>query len=286
MVNYSVIGHGRTAALVMVVALAGVAAACGSDDSPSQSIRPDRDSRATTTTAAATTVPPTEPATTASPPPATEHAHPVVTAPSAGNPLAPFGEVVRGNPDRPEMSITFDCGSVSGPTPAILQTLRNRGIRTTFSLTGRWMEQNPDLTRQIAAEHEITNHTYDHTDLATLSDAEILDELNHAEAIFEQIAGRGTKPMWRAPYGSRNQHILQLVSGAGWSTHLFWSVDGLDWQQISPEEVRTRIVNGAGPGAVALMHCGSPQTAEILDQLITDIQSLGLTLTTVSNLLR
>ena len=34
------------------------------------------------------------------------------------------------------------------------------------------------------------------------------------------------------------------------------------------------------------MHCASPQTAEILDSLITDIQARGLTLTSVSALLR
>jgi peptidoglycan/xylan/chitin deacetylase (PgdA/CDA1 family) len=281
-VNYGVIGRRRTVT-VLVVAFAVVAAACGADDPDPRSIRPDRSTRATTTTVAPTTVPPTEPPTTAPPP---TEPPPPPTAPPAANPLAPYGEVVRGNPDRPEMSLTFDCGSGSAPTPAILQTLRNRGIRTTFSLTGRWVEQNPGLTQEIAAEHELSNHSYSHSDFAAMSDAEILDEMHRTEAIIEQTAGRGTKPLWRAPYGSRNQHILELVSGAGWPTHLFWTVDALDWQQISPDEVKARVLNVAGNGAIALMHCASPQTAEVLDSLITDIQARGLTLTSVSALLR
>jgi peptidoglycan/xylan/chitin deacetylase (PgdA/CDA1 family) len=267
------------------MALAVGAAACGSDDEGSRSIRPDRGTRATTTTTSPpTTVPPTEPPTTA--PPATEPPPPAPTAPPAANPLAPYGEVVRGNPDRPEMSLTFDCGSGAAPTPAILQTLRNHGIRTTFSLTGRWVEQNPGLAQEIAAEHELSNHSYSHSDFATMSDEQILDEMNRTEAIIEQTVGRGTKPIWRAPYGSRDQHILELVSGAGWSTHLFWTVDALDWQQITPEEVKARVLNAAGNGAIALMHCASPQTAEILDSLINEIQARGLTLTPVSSLLR
>jgi peptidoglycan/xylan/chitin deacetylase (PgdA/CDA1 family) len=92
--------------------------------------------------------------------------------------------------------------------------------------------------------------------------------------------------MWRAPFGSRNEHILQLVAGAGWTTHVVWTVDALDWQQISAEQVHSRVLNAAGNGAVALQHCGSPQTAEILDRLISDIQARGLRITTVSDLLR
>jgi peptidoglycan/xylan/chitin deacetylase (PgdA/CDA1 family) len=277
----------RLGALAAASVLTLMAVACGGSDEPSA--RTEHRTHRTHPTHA--TVPPTTAAPVEPPPtepPATEPAPLAAPTPApvpAGS-LAPYGEVVAGNPDRPEMALTFDCGSVAGPTPAILQILSNRGIRSTFFLTGRWMEQNPGLTQQIAGAHELAHHTYSHGDLAGMSDAQILDEMNRTEAIFEQVAGRGTKPMWRAPFGSRNQHILQLVAGAGWPTHVFWTVDGLDWQDIPAEEVRSRILNGAHNGAIALQHCGSPQTAEVLDQLITDLQGRGLTLTTVSNLLR
>jgi peptidoglycan/xylan/chitin deacetylase (PgdA/CDA1 family) len=118
-----------------------------------------------------------------------------------------------------------------------------------------------------------------------MSDAQIVDEMGRTEAIITEVTGRGTKPFWRAPYGSRNEHILALVAGAGWPTHIFWTVDALDWQEISPDEVRTRVVDGAGNGGIVLQHCGSPQTAEVLDQEITELQAKGLTITTVSDVI-
>lgn len=275
------------AALGSAFVLALGAAACGgSDGSTARANHSTHRTHPTHATVLPTTAAPVEPPATEPPAPAPAASAPAPSPPVPAGPLAPYGEVVAGNPDRPEMALTFDCGSVAGPTPAILEILSNRGIRSTFFLTGRWMEQNPGLTLQIAAAHELAHHTYSHGDLAEMSDAQILDEMNRTETIFQQVAGRGSKPMWRAPFGSRNQHILQLVAGAGWPTHVFWTVDGLDWMDIPAAEVRSRILNGARNGAIALQHCGSPQTAEVLDQLIADLQGRGLTLTTVSNLLR
>jgi peptidoglycan/xylan/chitin deacetylase (PgdA/CDA1 family) len=252
-----------TAALGLVVACGG----SGAEHAASPS------TTATVVTTTATTAPTTTPRTI---PPTTTSA-----------PLTfPPQEFARGNVNRPASSITFDCGASAAPTPAILEVLRREGIRTTFFMTGAWAEQNPDLARQIANEHEIANHTFSHRDLLAMSDAEIVDEMEHAEAALVAASGRPTKPLWRAPYGSRNAHLLQVVADAGWPYHIFWTADALDWQQISPGVVRANMNRGAVNGGIVLAHCGSPQTAEILPQVVADFRAAGLTLTTVTEVLR
>jgi peptidoglycan/xylan/chitin deacetylase (PgdA/CDA1 family) len=172
------------------------------------------------------------------------------------------------------------------PTSAILEALRAAGVRVTFFLTGRWVTENPDLAREIAAEHEIANHSFSHPDFAELDDAQILDQMQRAEAVIEQVTGRGTKPFWRAPYGSRNARILGVMAAAGWTIHVLWSADALDWQEIAPEQVRANVNAAAHNGAIILQHCGSTQTATVIADELRDLRGRGFSIVTISELVR
>lgn len=220
--------------------------------------------------------------TTAPAPPTTVPVTPTTTPPLT----LPPQEFVRGNENGPVATLTFDCGASAAPTPAILDVLRREGVRTTFFLTGLWAEQNPDLARQIASEHELANHTYSHSDLTTMSDAQVTAEMERAESTILASTGQPAKPLWRAPFGARDARLLQLVAAGGWPYHVYWTADALDWQAISPEHVRANMNRGAVNGGIVLAHCGSPQTAEILPQVIADFRAKGLTLTTVTEVVR
>jgi peptidoglycan/xylan/chitin deacetylase (PgdA/CDA1 family) len=254
-----------------LVALLVFAASCtgGGDDAT----RPTTDSDGALSPITTTVPPPTT-----IPPPITTTTVPPLTFPPQ--------EFVVGNVARPAATITFDCGASAAPTPAILDVLRRERIRTTFFLTGAWADQNPDLAKQIASEHEIANHTYTHGDLTTMTDAQVVGEMERGEAAIVSATGKGTKPLWRAPYGARNPRMLQLIADAGWSYHIFWTADALDWMPIEPAQVRANMNRGAVNGGIVLAHCGSPQTAEILATVIADFRAKGLTLTTVTEVLR
>ncbi len=228
--------------------------------------------------------PRTSPVTSAPSTTATAAVPPTSSTPTSTRPVPPQ-ELVRGNPDRPVVALTFDCGASSAPTPTILEVLRAARIRATFFLTGKWVAENPDLAKEIATEHEIANHSYSHTDFARLSEAQIIDEMERTETVITQVTGRGTRPLWRAPYGSRDQRILKIVADAGWTVHVFWTADALDWQDITPERVKANINAKIGNGAIVLQHCGSPQTAAVLADVIRDISSRGLGFATISEML-
>jgi peptidoglycan/xylan/chitin deacetylase (PgdA/CDA1 family) len=198
----------------------------------------------------------------------------------------PPGEIVRGNAERQELALTFDCGASGIPTPAILDALSAAGVRSTFFITGQWATRYPDLTRRIAAEHEIGNHSWSHPDFATMPDGQILVEMWRAEEALNSIAGVQTQPLWRAPFGSRNSHILSLLREAGWRYHIFWTADSGDWLPITAAEVHANVLRAARNGAIIIQHCGSDQSAAVTGDILRDLQTRGFRLVTVTELLR
>ena len=144
------------------------------------------------------------------------------------------------------------------------------GVPFTFFLwTGKSEATNAVWATAKTDGHELANHTFSHGDLARLDDAQVLGEMERAEAAIVAATGHGTKPFWRAPYGSRNPRLLQLIANAGWPYHIFWTADALDWMPIPPAQVRANMNRGAVNGGIVLAHCGSPQTAEVIGEHTT-----------------
>jgi peptidoglycan/xylan/chitin deacetylase (PgdA/CDA1 family) len=194
-------------------------------------------------------------------------------------------EIVKGSAASKKIAFTFDAGSTSEATQQILQTLKDNNIKATFFLTGTWIESNPDLTKEIAQQgHTFGNHTYSHPDLTQQKEVDIRYQLSSTEGLIKSTAGNTMKPIFRPPYGARDARVLRIAADAGYRS-IYWTVDSLDWKtDMKPEQVKNRILAGLENGAIVLMHCGSPQTAQILPELINDIKSRGYTITDVAGL--
>lgn len=202
-------------------------------------------------------------------------------------PLASAGEVSRGSADSPRIAITLDAGAASAPVEKILRALTKHGVRCTFFLTGRWIEQNPALARRIADQgHEIGNHSYSHPDFTRISDAEIVKQLSRTEELSLRLIGRSTKPLFRAPSGARDKRVLGLVGGEGYSS-IYWDVDSWDAfkRGITSEQITERVLDRVRNGSIILMHCGSQPTADALDGLLAELKSRGYQPVAVSELL-
>jgi peptidoglycan/xylan/chitin deacetylase (PgdA/CDA1 family) len=207
-------------------------------------------------------------------------------------------EIGRGNQQRPEIAMTFDCGASAAPTPAILEILRDHNVRASFYITGEFASRNRDLVRRIGAEHEVSNHSWTHRDFTTLSNLQIEQELIWTEEILSDLTGATTRPYWRAPFGARNARVMQATANAGWHEHVFWTVerrgntwvsgDSGDWRPLSPLQVQRNIINAAslGNGVITVSHCGSDLTARSLHATLRELRAMGLEPVTVSRLLQ
>jgi peptidoglycan/xylan/chitin deacetylase (PgdA/CDA1 family) len=186
------------------------------------------------------------------------------------------------------IALTFDAAWSDGGAMEILDTLRDRGIRATFFIAGRFVADHPDLVRRIAAdEHEVGNHTFHHDHLTRdtgpaghvtrpgLTSSTLRDELDRTANAYRSLTGRSLDPLWRAPYGETNDEILAWGREAGYA-YVPWSegLDALDWVSDpasslyqSPAQAVERLLArlrdrppSQGP-AIVLMHLGSTRPA-------------------------
>jgi delta-lactam-biosynthetic de-N-acetylase len=194
-------------------------------------------------------------------------------------------EIARGPVTSKKVALTFDAGAGSEATPQILDVLKKKGVRSTFFLTGKWVEDNPELVKRIAEQgNSFGNHTYSHPDLTQQKEADIKYQLSSVEGLVKKITGKTTKPIFRPPYGARDARVLRIAADEGYRC-IYWTVDSLDWKtDMRPEQVKNRVLAGLGNGAIILMHCDSMQTAQILPELIEDIKSRGFTIVDVAGL--
>jgi peptidoglycan/xylan/chitin deacetylase (PgdA/CDA1 family) len=199
--------------------------------------------------------------------------------------------VTRGDPARPVVALTLDAGAGSEPTPAILDTLRARGLRITFFLTGEWIQQNPDLVRQMAADgHEFGNHSLTHADFTLHDDSTLARELAETERLLYMTVGATTRPFFRPPFGAYNSRVLQTSIEQGYLP-IYWTLDSLD--SVGPpkspdfllERITTTLAPDAMHGAIILAHCGSASTAEALPAILDRFAAMGLEVRPLSDVL-
>jgi peptidoglycan/xylan/chitin deacetylase (PgdA/CDA1 family) len=210
----------------------------------------------------------------------------------------------RGALDRREIALTFDGGSVNNAAEEILNILKEKGVKSTFFLTGEFIRNYPETTKRIVAEgHDVGNHTWSHPHLTsfaknrrheTLPDvtAERLNaELTKTASLFRKVTGKDMVPLWRAPYGEINPEIIRWAAEAGfrhvgWTTGQGWeeNMDTLDWVADkssnvyhSADQIAAKILSSAKRppqginGAVILMHLGTERKDDFPHRKLPDI---------------
>jgi peptidoglycan-N-acetylglucosamine deacetylase len=192
------------------------------------------------------------------------------------------------------VALTFDAGSDRGSTSRILDILAAEHIQASFGITGLWAQANADLLRRIHADgHLILNHTYDHTSFTgqssntgVLSRQQRLDELDRADAAIRAVTGSSTAPWFRPPYGDTDLSVQTDVAHDGYRYEVPWTVDSLGWQRIPVDQVVSRCLAGAAPGAIHLFHVGARSTdVGALDAIIDGLRANGYAFGTVATVM-
>jgi peptidoglycan/xylan/chitin deacetylase (PgdA/CDA1 family) len=151
-------------------------------------------------------------------------------------------------------ALTFDDGPHAQGTPAVLELLAAAGVHATFFLVGEQVRRNPSLAREIvAAGHGVGVHCERHRNLLRLTPAQTRRDIESAEAVIAEATGLAPA-LYRPPYGVLNAAALRLARTRGWRT-LLWSHWGRDWERrATPQSIAARVTDGAGAGAVLLLH--------------------------------
>src|SRR5215472_2178283 len=122
------------------------------------------------------------------------------------------------------VGLTFDDGPSNDHTPALLNALKNNGLKATLFNEGQFASAVPAQVRaEVAAGMWIGNHSYDHPHLPTLSQAQIDSEIGRTQTAIAN-AGGGTPKLFRPPYGDTNSTVKAVAAKYG-LTQIIWDVD-------------------------------------------------------------
>jgi len=178
------------------------------------------------------------------------------------------------------IALTFDDGP-SPYTPRILRILDRAGAKATFYVVGSQVPGDTSVLRRVLAHgHELANHSLNH---------ELTPSSASMRATSDRIrAATGFTPCtFRPPYGEYNSGTVAAARANGMST-VIWDVDPRDWTQPGSGAIYSRVVGGAHPGAIVVMHDGGGprgQTVAALPRIIAELESRGYDLVTVTKLL-
>ncbi len=204
-------------------------------------------------------------------------------------PVSP-DEVERGDPSSPRIALVVNVGAGYTPAVSMLDTLRERGLRTTFFVMGWWAERNPELLARIAADgHEVASHGHSVFDLTRVSDADVIADLEAADRVISAVTGRTTRPLWSASAGYRDARVRNIAASLGYRP-IYLTVDSLDWREdATADGVYRRVMDLTTNGAIVVLHFDSPNTttstAAVLGQLIDDLRARGFVPGTITELL-
>lgn len=186
--------------------------------------------------------------------------------------------------DEPKVAISFDATWGAEHTPRLLEILRKKGIRTTFFLCGYWIEQYPELVTRIAMEgHEVANHSLTHPHMNSLSAGQIQEEILKTHEMLRSLTGQDPY-LFRPPFGEYNNTVIAAVEDVGYIT-VQWSVDSLDWQDLSSTQIVERVLSRIHKGAIVLFHNNGKHTPEAVEIIIDRLQEDGYSIVPVGELI-
>lgn len=182
------------------------------------------------------------------------------------------------------VALTFDAAYGADKTSAIMDVLEDEGIPATFFLVGFWVRNFPEKAKEIADRgFEIGTHSNVHGHMSKMTSEEIASDLGLSIERIREATGI-TPTVFRAPYGEYNDRLITEAGRLGLMT-VQWSVDSLDWKNISAQSVVERVCTKAHEGAIILMHNNSDYVVEALPEIIQRLKKEGYTFSTVGDMI-
>ena len=184
----------------------------------------------------------------------------------------------------PYVAMTFDDGPHPTNTAQLLDILLARNIKATFFPVGTNVGYYPKLLRRMIAEgHEIGNHTQNHPNLSTMTDAQVRAELDACHNAI--VAATGVSPvLMRPPYGALNQAQRTWIPQEYGYSIVFWDLDTLDWQAPGITVVADRIASSVRNGSKVLSHDIHAATIAAMPLALDRLIAKGYQFVTVSEL--
>ena len=179
-----------------------------------------------------------------------------------------------------QIALTYDDGPNDPHTLRLLEVLAKHNVHATFFMIGRYVQQRPEIVREVVkAGHVIGNHTFTHPLLTLQSAAQIRQELSNCRSALQDAIGDHSN-LFRPPFGGRRPATLRIARELGLEP-VMWNVTGYDWNAPPSAMIEQKVAKQIRGGDVILLHDGGhkqmgadrSQTVLATDSLIAKYQA-------------
>ena len=166
----------------------------------------------------------------------------------------------------------------------MLNTLDKYNAKATFFVGGTWAKENPELLSEIKKRgHEIGNHGTNHKEHGKISYNLNKTEIKSCHDAVLRLTNINMN-LFAPPGGSYNQDTVKCATELGYKT-ILWTKDTIDWRDQNEELIYQRATDNVQSGDLILMH-PTKATKNVLERVVTTINSKKLALDTVSNTIK
>ncbi|WP_282828117.1 polysaccharide deacetylase family protein [Pelomonas sp. V22] len=204
-------------------------------------------------------------------------------AASSAAPRELFGE------DLPAKTVllTFDDGPHGRYTDEILEILKRYQAPAVFFQLGQNLGKldakgqvlpgpgSQVAQRVLAAGHQLANHSFTHGLMSKFEQAKVREEAANTEALLDK-AGRQGAPLFRFPYGARNEAALATVEALKLRS-MMWNIDSLDWSDPIPKSIAARVLGELDKRqrGIVLFHDIHARTVQALPLVLDQLSAEG-----------
>jgi polysaccharide deacetylase family sporulation protein PdaB len=182
------------------------------------------------------------------------------------------------------VALSFDAAWGNEQTQQLIDILAEYNVKTTFFVVGDWVGKYPESIKALHdAGHEVMNHSDTHAHMAKLSKDAIRKEVKDCNDKIAAITGVVPK-LFRAPFGEYNNQVIQTVREMGMYT-IQWNIDSLDWKDLTPSQMLSRIIPKVVPGSIILFHNGGKYTPDVLPSILRTLVNDGYKIVKISEII-
>lgn len=195
-----------------------------------------------------------------------------------------FHKFIRGDANKKQIAITFDDGPHPAFTPKLLDILKQYNVKATFFLVGMMAEKYPDLVKaEVAAGHDVGNHTYHHVNLTKIPVGNVAAEIKACGEVIQHITGDAPH-LFRPPGGDYNRQVAETSEALGYIMVL-WTDDPGDYASPGMKAIQMRTLDRVANGGIILIHDGVQQTVDVLPLILDYLKKKGYEVVTIDELM-
>jgi peptidoglycan-N-acetylglucosamine deacetylase len=196
------------------------------------------------------------------------------------------------SPGTKQIALTYDDGPNDPHTQRLLEVLARHEVRATFFMIGRYVQQRPEIAREVAqAGHIVANHTFNHPLLIFKRDSSVRTELESCKRVLSDAVGQHSN-LFRPPFGGLRPGLLRFIRNLGLEP-IMWNVTGFDWDAPPVEFIEEKIAGQIRGGDIILLHDGGHSqmgadrgpTIMATDRLIHRYRAAGYEFVTIPQML-